>query len=131
MIALRTVLSAYLKTLHSRIYFQIAPENAVYPYIVYDLPSIFSDGEGGETITLDIDGWDFNETGDTALIETLMATINGVTDIYNNSTGLDKKVLATDEISVVLYLENKMALLDDEKRIKRRKYTYSGQLIRR
>lgn len=131
MIALRTVLSAYLKTLHSRIYFQIAPENAVYPYIVYDLPSIFSDGEGGEIISLDIDGWDFNETGDTTVIETLMATINGVTDIYNNATGLDKKVLATDEISVVLYLENKMALLDDEKRIKRRKYTYSGQLIRR
>jgi hypothetical protein len=60
-----------------------------------------------------------------------MTTINGVTDIYNNATGLDKKVLATDEISVVFYLENKMALVDDEKRIKRRKYTYSGQLIRR
>ncbi|GLC32919.1 hypothetical protein [Clostridium omnivorum] len=121
MIEVRTALSTYLKSLHSKIYFQVAPENATFPYIVYDIPNSFSDGEGGEVITLDIDGWDMNNTGDTTVIETLMQTINS----------LDKKVLTTDNISVVFYLENKMALIDDDKRIKRRKYTYSGRLIRR
>lgn len=121
MIDVRKAVSTYLKTLHSRVYFQIAPENAVFPYIVYDIPNSFSDGEGGEVVTLDIDGWDLNNTGDTTAIEALMQTINT----------LDKKVLTTDNISVVFYLENKMPLIDDDKRIKRRKYTYSGKLFRR
>ena len=46
MIDLRIALSTYLRTLHSRVYFQVAPEAAIYPYIVYDIPSIFDDGEG-------------------------------------------------------------------------------------
>lgn len=120
MIEVRKALNLYLKTLHPRVYFQTAPENAVFPYIVYDLPNIISDGEGGEIVTLDIDGWDMNTTGDTTTIENLMQTINSI----------DKQVLTTDEITVVFYLENKMALIDDDKRIKRRKYTYSGNLIR-
>lgn len=132
MIEIRTALSTYLKTLHPRVYFQVAPETAVFPYIIYDLPSIFSDGEGFETITLDIDGWDLNNTGDTAVIESLMQIINGYKDTDRNQVqGLDKKVLTTDNMSVVFYLENKIPLLDDDKRIKRRKYTYSGRLMRR
>jgi hypothetical protein len=130
LIEIRKVLSTYLKTLHPRVYFQIAPSDAVFPYIVYDLPSIFSDGEGGETATLDIDGWDMNSTGDTTAIENLMKTINGKLDENGNPTGLDKRTLVAEDIVVTFFLENKLSLLDDDKRIKRRKYTYSGKLIR-
>lgn len=119
MTEVRKALNTYLKTLHPRVYFQVAPENALFPYVVFDLPNSFSDGEGGEIVTLDIDGWDLNNTGDTTVIENLMKTINS----------LDKQVLTTDEITVVFYLENKMALADDDKHIKRRKYTYSGKLF--
>ena len=119
MMEIRKAIQTYLKTLHPRIYFQVAPETAVFPYIVYDLPSIYCDGEGMETVVLDIDGWDMNTTGDTTTIENLMQSING----------LDKKVLTTDKISVVFYLENKMALTDTDKTIKRRKYVYQGKLI--
>lgn len=121
MIEVRTALSAYLKTLHLRVYYQTAPEDAVYPYIVYDFPNSFSDGEGTEIITVDIDGWDYNDTNDTTVIETLMQTINA----------LDKKTLVSANMAVTLYLENKMPILDDDKRIKRRKYIYSGRMIRR
>lgn len=121
MIEVRKELSTFLKTLYPRVYFQTASEEAIYPYIVYDLPSIFCDGEGGEVITLDIDGWDYNTTGDTLSIEDLMKNINL----------LDKKVFTTDNMSVVFYLETKMSLQDNDKNIKRRKYTYTGKLFRR
>lgn len=119
MIEVRKAIVTYLKTLHPRVYFQVAPEKALFPYIVYDLPNSFSDGEGGEIITLDIDGWDSNTTNDSTVIENMMKNINNI----------DKKVLMNDEISMVFYLENKMALVDDDKSIKRKKYTYQGKLF--
>jgi hypothetical protein len=131
MIEVRKALIPFLKTLHPRVYYQIAPENAIYPYIVYDIPSIFCDGEGGEVVVLDIDGWDSNDTGDTTIIETLMATINGKLDDEGNPTGLDKKTLITSEIAVTYFIENKLSLTDEDKKIKRRKYIYTGKLMRR
>lgn len=121
MIELRTALSTYLKTLHPRVYFQGAPENAVFPYIVYDIPQSVSDGENYEVINLDIDGWDSNSTGDTVVLETLMSNISAI----------DKHTLITDNIAVTFYLETKLTLEDDDKRIKRRKYTYQGKLFKR
>lgn len=121
MIDLRIALSTYLRTLHSRVYFQVAPEAATYPYIVYDIPSIFDDGEGGEVATIDINGWDLNDTGDTMAIETLMSTINS----------LNKQVLTNGNMSVAFFVENKLSILDDDKRIKRRQYTYTGRIFRR
>lgn len=121
MIDLRKLLVTYLKILHPRVYFQVAPENAVFPYITYDIPSIICDGEGFEVATIDIDGWDLNNTGDTTIIENLMATINA----------LDKKNLSNENISIFFFLDNKLAIIDEDKRIKRREYTYQCRIIRR
>jgi hypothetical protein len=43
------------------------------------------------------------------------------------NTGLNKKVIQNTDLAVVLYLENKFALQDDDKRIKRRKYVYQAR----
>ena len=120
MIEVRKAINTYLKTLYPRVYFQQAPEVVIFPYIIYDLPNSFSDGEGGEIITLDIDGWDSNTTKDSTVIENLMKNINAI----------DKKTLSTTEITLTLFLDNKIPLLDDDKNIHRRKYIYSGKLIR-
>jgi len=122
MIELRKTLQAHLKTIHSRVYFQQAPDTATFPYIVYNIPSLNDDGEDFQLVTLDIDGWDAPETGDTTALETLMTAIN---------TGMNKKTFVTDTFSVTFYLETKLPLVDDDPRIKRRKYVYQGRLFER
>lgn len=122
MIELRKTLQAHLKTIHSRVYFQQAPDTTTFPYLVYNMPSLYDDGEDFQLVTLDIDGWDAPETGDTTAIETLMAEVN---------TGMNKITLTTDKITVTFYLENKLSLTDDDPRIKRRKYVYQGRLFER
>jgi hypothetical protein len=118
MINIRTQVQSYLTEKHSRVYYQVAPDNAIYPYIVYDIVNIFDDGENTQLISLDIDGWD-DESNTTAL-ETLMQTID-----------FNKLVLTSDDLSVIFYLENKIPLRDDEEKLNRRKYTYTGRLFER
>lgn len=117
MIKLRELIGAELEAVHpNNVYSPNAPENAAFPYLVYDLPNILDDGEGYQLITLDIDGWDDDE--DTTALETLMANVNA---------RLNKKTLIAEGFAVTLYLENKLALIDDDKRIRRRKYIYQGR----
>jgi len=140
MIEVRKVVSAYLKLLHPniiiegetkpRIFFEQAPTTAVFPYLVFDF-QLYPDGEGGELVTLSINGWDNPVNGDTTVLETLMAKINGKSDSDGNPTGLDKMSLVTDEIAIAFYLENIIPIVDDDKSIRRRNYNYEGKLIRR
>jgi len=119
MIEVSQAIRTFLKTLHPRIYQQIAPETATYPYLVYDF-QLYPTGEGEELCTLVIDGWDKTLTGDTSIIENLMTSIKA----------LDKKTISTDNFSVTFYLENMIALVDDDKTLRRRNYNYTGNLIR-
>lgn len=130
MIEFRTILLDYLKKFHPRIYFQDAPANAEYPYIVFDISSITADGEGSELAAVDVDGWDMPANGDTTGIETLMETINGNGDI-ENPTGLNKKTLTAENLTATFYLDRKIPLKDDDKRIKHRKYIYEARLFGR
>jgi len=114
MIKLRTALQAFLIAKHARVYFQAAPEDATYPYIVFDLPDIEDGGEYQEQGLAEVDGWDLPATGDTTVIETLMATINS----------LNKSVLTAQDMRAVFFLDRKLSLKDDDSRIKRRKYIY-------
>lgn len=132
MIDLRTGITTYLKTLHPRVYFQNAPDDAAYPYITFDFASLFNDGEGGQTIVLDIDGWDYNNSGDTMVLETLMEKINGNLNEEGYPTGLDKQILNTDNLTVTFFLDSISCIVNnDDKRIKTQKYTYEGELIGR
>lgn len=115
MIKLRTAIQTKLETLHSRVYHEAAPDDAVYPYVVYVFTGINDSGEYTEQGYLDVDGWDRPLTGDTTDLETVMAVINA---------GLNKAVLTAEGIQIVLYLENKLSLVDDDPDIKRRKYIY-------
>jgi predicted thioredoxin/glutaredoxin len=120
MIKLRIALQAFLLTKHARVYFQTAPDKAVYPYIVFDIPNMLPDGEYQEQVIVDIDGWDSPVNGDTTVLETLMTTINS----------LNKTILTAENMRAVFFLENKIPLIDPDPRIKRRKYTYQVKLFK-
>ena len=119
---LRELLYPQLKAIHPRVYFQAAPENAQFPYLVYDFTQITNDGEEFETVALDVDGWDMPAKGDTTALETLMQTVNDV---------LNKKTLTAEELAVTFYLDRKIPLVDDNPGIKRRKYIYEARLFGR
>jgi hypothetical protein len=119
MLELSQQIRIFLKTLHPRIYWEIAPENAVYPYLVYDF-QLYPDGEGGELVTLSVDGWDKTLVGDTTPLETLMAKVKV----------LDTEVITTDNLSVVFFNENMLSIADDDKTLRHRSYNYKGILKR-
>lgn len=120
MIELRKIIQGQLKSIHPRVYSQAAPENAQFPYLVYDIVNIYDDGEDFQLVTLDVDGWDNN--ADTTALETLMKKVNQT---------LNKKTFVSGNSTVTFYLENKIPLTDDEPTIKRRKYPYQGRLFER
>ena len=118
MIAIRTSLTAFLRAIHPRVYFERAPTTAVFPYLVFDF-QLYPDGEGFELCTLSIDGWDKNT--DTTALETLMAIVKT----------LDKKTITNSELIVTFFLENMIPLTDEDEVIRRRNYNFSGKLFRK
>lgn len=120
MIELRKIIQRQLKGIHPRVYFQMAPETATFPYLVYDIVNINDDGEGHQLVTFDVDGW--NDENDTTALENLMESVNA---------GMNKKVAVEGNTTVVFYLESKIPIFDDETALKRRKYTYQGRLFGR
>ena len=116
----RELIHPFLKSIHPRVYFQVAPDSAEFPYLVYDFTQIINDGEEFETVAVDIDGWDL--TDDTTALETLMQTVNDT---------LNKKTLTAEGLAITFYLDRKIPLRDDNKNIRRRKYIYEARLFGR
>ena len=119
---LRKLLHPYLKSIHPRVYFQDAPDDAQFPYLTYDFTQITNDGEEFETVALDVDGWDMPAGGDTTALENLMESVNDA---------LNKKTLTAEGLAVTFYLDRKIPLRDDNKNIRRRKYIYEARLFGR
>ena len=119
---LRKLLHPYLKSIHLRVYFQDAPDDAQFPYLTYDFTQITNDGEEFETVALDVDGWDMPAGGDTTALENLMESVNDA---------LNKKTLTAEGLAVAFYLDRKIPLRDDNPAIKRRKYIYEARLFGR
>ena len=120
--SLRKLLHPYLKSIHPRVYFQDAPDDAQFPYLTYDFTQITNDGEEFETVAVDIDGWDMPAGGDTTALENLMESVNDA---------LNKKTLTAEGLAVTFYLDRKIPLRDDNPAIKRRKYIYEARLFGR
>lgn len=119
---LRKLLHPYLKSIHPRVYFQDAPDDAQFPYLTYDFTQITNDGEEFETVALDVDGWDMPAGGDTTALENLMESVNDA---------LNKKTLTAEGLAITFYLDRKIPLRDDNPAIKRRKYIYEARLFGR
>lgn len=116
MVELRKFIQARLKPAHARVYYTQAPKNAVYPYIVYNMPDSTDDGSL-ENFVLDVEGWDAPQNGDTTELETMMDAVDKQlhrqTDILSGT------------LSATYYRENRLAIQErDDPRIRRRRYTY-------
>lgn len=121
-IEIRTLINSYLKTKHPRVYFEVAPDDAEFPYLVFDLPNSNDDGSM-EQFVLDVDGWDYPKNANTIPLETLMSVVDGDGDKANPS-GLHRKSMVIPGLSLTFYRENRIPLRDDDPAIRRRKHVY-------
>ena len=120
-IEIRKIINIALKSIHPRVYYRSAPDTAVFPYLVYDLPNSTDDGTL-EQFVLDVDAWE-STNGDTTGLETL---------IDSADKSLHRKtIIVGGDLAVTLYRENRLTLTDDDPNIKRRKYIYQVRTFER
>lgn len=124
-IELQKQIVTFLTTKATRVYFREAPENAVYPYVVYNLPSSIENYSNREDFILEIDFWDNSNL--TTVIDTLVGSVDGDGDI-SSPTGLHRKLIYVDgTISAKLYREARLVIDDEDKRIEHRQLRYLMQ----
>ena len=120
-IEIRKIINIALKSIHPRVYYRSAPDTAVFPYLVYDLPNSTDDGTL-EQFVLDVDAWE-STNGDTTGLETL---------IDSADKSLHRKtIIVDDNLAVTFYRETRLTLTDDDPNIKRRKYIYQVRTFER
>lgn len=112
-IEMRQAIQSVLTGLYPRVYYHKAPDNAQMPYIVFDFPNSVNFG-ALENYVMDIDIWDDNT--DTTELETLCDSVD---QIINKMT-----ILLNDKMSISIYRENRLNIIDDDERLRRRKYIY-------
>lgn len=112
MIELRKSIMKILMQYHDDVYYQHSTDRTGFPYVVYEFPSSFLTQEQ-ETFTLDVDVWDNNN--DTTVLETI------ATDIWR---GLHKLHYMDEKVQFTIYRDNRLAPIDDNKSIKRRKLIF-------
>lgn len=111
---LRKQILSLLKTFHSSVYYQQAPETATFPYIIYDFPTSFINGQQ-EVFNLDVDIWD--DSTDTTELETIASSI---------WKGLNYYKYNDENIQFGIYRENRLPPLDEqEPLLRRRKLIFS------
>ena len=117
MINIREPITAKLKTLCPRVYYERAPMDAQFPYIVYAFPNSFMLDEQ-EIWVLDVDIWDKPLNGDTTALDTLA---RGVADDLHRFTIYGPWAQ--------VYRQSRFSLDDDEPSIRRRKITFQVRLF--
>ena len=123
-IELQKVIQTFLSTKTTRVYFRQVPENAAYPYIVYNLPDS-NEEINREDFQLEVDFWDDNNV--TSVIDTLVGDVDGDGDVFN-PTGLHRKnVYSSGVLSAKFYRTNRMMIEDEDPRIEHRQLRYSVQ----
>lgn len=112
-IELRKVITGLLKQTNVEVFYENAINTAKFPYIVYNFESVNFGNTGRDDIFLDIDIWDKNSSS--IEVETIA---DYVEDILNS---LNKP---TDSILPTFYKENRRALQDEDKNIRRRQLRF-------
>jgi len=96
-----------------RLYYDVAPEGAVYPYIVFRFPTSATEYQR-EDFLLDISIWD--KQLDSTAVETLATSINNI---------LDRAKIHTAQVTTSIYLDGRYTLPDPDTMIRRRLLRYT------
>ena len=121
-IKLKTDIQTFLKTLCDRVYYERAEDTTAYPYVVFNLVDSRENEGNREDIDLEVDVWDDEQ--DTTVLETLVGDIDGDGDVLNAS-GLHRKLFYTSgQISAKCYRDRRLAIIDEEPRLRRRQLKY-------
>lgn len=113
-IELRKIIQTELKTKCEKVYFQTAPSNVSFPYLVYDINSVSIDTRDNGVLTVDI--WDRNS--DTSIIETLTDDIE---------KQLDFKTFNNDKIQAAFFISIRNNIVDEDKKLSRRQLKFNIQ----
>jgi|SRR5690625_3004032 len=103
-----------LLEIHPRVYFDTAPDDAVFPYVVFNFPNDFTIEEL-EVFNLDVDVWDRPVDGDTNEIDAVSSGI---------WRGLHKCRYMDNNIQFSVYRANRLMPDDDDPLIRRRKLIF-------
>lgn len=121
-IELREAITAALKSVHPRVYYEVAHDKEQFPFLVVNLPDAIDDGTL-EQFVLDVDGWDAPSNGDTTALEMMMDAVDKI---------LHRMIVTVDdELAMMFYRDNRLVLTDDDPRIRRRKYIYQVRTFER
>lgn len=118
-IELRKILNSVMNTVHERVYYEDAPSDPVYPYVVYVFPDT-DDQDSLETFMMEVDAWDKPQDRDTSKLEELIGKIDNV---------LNRKIFHSNGVFFSIYRENRRTINDPDKNYKRRQYEYQIRVM--
>ena len=112
---LRAALDSDITDLGYAVYYEDAPTDGPYPYLVIELTDSIPDGANTEIFLMYINGWDIGP--DTTPLENMMFALNN---------RIDKKtyLVPGSTLSMRPELDNKLSLNDPDVTLKRREYRY-------
>lgn len=117
---IRKLYQTALTQVHSRVFYEEAPDKTTFPYLVYTVSIPDADGEFFEHLYINVEGYDCS--ADSAVIEALMESVKDA---------LNKKVMIYSDVdenaAIITYFENTMILDKLDPKIKRRNYTFTGR----
>ncbi len=111
--SLLKIVKNHLKTKHDRVYHEEAPNNAKYPYIVFEITQGLKNSMRDDLILM-VDIWDRNK--DTMPIEDLTDTID---KLFHEANLPSENVLPT------FYRETRLKVDDPDKTLKRRQLRFA------
>lgn len=115
-VALRTELQRLFKTLTPNVYYEEAPDTAVYPYLVYELSEVLFN-HGKTTYQLEVNILDY---GNSSLAVEILA--DSVQDALN------KYYFINVEIQFITYKGLRQTIKEEDKQIIRRRLLFEIQL---
>lgn len=112
MLELRVVINTLLKDKYERVYYQQAPNDKAFPYLIFNFPNSF-DNEDQEVFNFDIDVWDYSESS--VNVEEISSEL---WRFFNRYHYLD------DNMQFSVYRANRLPLEEEDKKFKRRKLIF-------